>query len=353
MSGGLYGGGIKELAAAEVAPRSLPDPDRQVSVDNPFCGDRVDLQIKLENGRVTALAQHVRGRMLCQAAANAVHFHIDDTANRILDQHPIVKQQRNSERTRSRSGVYSSGLIATTEEGHRIILFETNIGHAGEFIDDVLSLRDSHSPPPLLMSDALSSNTPSKPYPIIPSLCNSHARRQFVDVISHFPEEVEWLLERYGEIWAREQEAHALTAADRLAYHQARSLPVMEELLAWGQAKLDDGAVEENSGLGQAIRYFIKHYEGLTAFCRIEGAQLDNNLMEGQLKLVVRNRKNAMFHKTLAGASVADVVTSMIATASWAGLNVFDYFNTLQRQQQDVKAQPERFLPWNYQQHHA
>ena len=53
-------------------PKSLPDPDRRVSVDNPFCGDRVDLQINVEEGRVTALAQEVRGCMLCQAAANAV-----------------------------------------------------------------------------------------------------------------------------------------------------------------------------------------------------------------------------------------------------------------------------------------
>jgi len=93
----------------------------------------------------------------------------------------------------------------------------------------------------------------------------------------------------------------------------------MEELRTWGQAKLDAGVVEVNSGLGQAIFYFDKHFQELTAFCRVEGAQLDNNLMERQLKLVVRNRKNAMFHKTLAGASVVDVVTSMIATASWAG----------------------------------
>jgi len=53
-------------------PKSLPDPDRRVSVDNPFCGDRVDLQINVEEGRVTALAQEVRGCMLCQAAANVV-----------------------------------------------------------------------------------------------------------------------------------------------------------------------------------------------------------------------------------------------------------------------------------------
>lgn len=53
-------------------PKSLPDPDRRVSVDNPFCGDRVDLEINVEEGRVTALGQEVRGCMLCQAAANVV-----------------------------------------------------------------------------------------------------------------------------------------------------------------------------------------------------------------------------------------------------------------------------------------
>ena len=72
MSGGLYEGGIKALAAADIAAKSLPQPDRQVSVDNPFCGDRVDQEINIEAGRVTALAQEVRGCMLCQAAANVV-----------------------------------------------------------------------------------------------------------------------------------------------------------------------------------------------------------------------------------------------------------------------------------------
>ena len=72
MSSGLYERGIKELASAESAPASLPDPDRRVSVDNPFCGDRIDLEIDVEAGKVTALAQEVRACMLCQAAANAV-----------------------------------------------------------------------------------------------------------------------------------------------------------------------------------------------------------------------------------------------------------------------------------------
>ena len=72
MSSSLYEGGIKELAATDCGPETLSDPDRRVSVDNPFCGDRVDLEINLEAGRVTALAQKVRGCLLCQAAANIV-----------------------------------------------------------------------------------------------------------------------------------------------------------------------------------------------------------------------------------------------------------------------------------------
>ena len=56
-----------------------------------------------------------------------------------------------------------------------------------------------------------------------------------------------------------------------------------------------------------------------------------------------------MFHKTLLGATIGDVITSMIASASEAAINVFDYFTVLQQDQDKVKANPENYLPWNYQ----
>jgi transposase len=292
-------------------------------------------------------------KVLAQNAANAVHYYLDDTGNRILDQVPVEKPQRNSDKHRLRSGVYSSGLVASLADGHNIVLYQTNIGHAGEFIDETLSQRGSCHPPPLLMSDALSSNRPSLGYEVQHCLCNSHGRRQFAEVLNQFPEEVEQVLKWYGEIWRYDDETRELrlNAERRLAWHEKHSLPVMKQIRDWGEAELANGNVEENSGLGKAVSYFNKHYEGLTAFCRIEGAQLDNNRAEQALKLVARNRKNAMFHKTQAGASIADVVMSMIATSAEAGINVLDYFNTLQRLQSEVRAAPERFLPWNYQSH--
>jgi len=41
------------------------------------------------------------------------------------------------------------------------------------------------------------------------------------------------------------------------------------------------------------------------------------------LKLIVRGRKNAYFYKTLAGAEVGDVLTSVIATCELNGVNLF------------------------------
>lgn len=282
-------------------------------------------------------------------AANAWQFYLDDTTNRILNQRPILKKDRHSGKERLRSGIYTSGLIATTVEGHRIALFKTNIGHAGEWLDEVLTHRHSEHPPPLLMCDALSRNNPTVT-PVHLTLCNAHARRQFVDVLAHFALQVEQVLTWYQGIWVNDKEtqAQAMTASQRLAYHQTHSLPIMDRIKHWGQEQLAQGSVEENSGLGKAINYFIKHFVGLTGFCRHEGAMLDNNIMEGQLKLIIRGRKNSLFYKTLAGAAVGDVITSVIATTAGTQANVFDYLTAVQQHRERVKAQPMSWMPWNY-----
>jgi len=56
-----------------------------------------------------------------------------------------------------------------------------------------------------------------------------------------------------------------------------------------------------------------------------------------------------LVHKTLLRATIGDVITSMIASASEAGINVFDYFTVLQQDKEKVKTNPENYLPWNYQ----
>jgi transposase len=249
-------------------------------------------------------------------AGKAAHYGIDDTTNRILAQGPIQKPDRRTGKPKERSGVYTSVAIALRAEGQACVLYQTNVGHAGEWLDEILRSRPPTAPP-VIMSDALSRNRPTVVKDYHQALCNAHARREFVDVAAHFPDQVAWVLERYALIWKHDHhcEAEEHSPAARLAYHRDHSLPVLEAIREWGQAQLASGAVEANSGLGQAIGYYTRHYEGLTAFCRWEGAPLDNNWAERELKLIIRGRNNALFFKTPAGAAIADVITSVVATA--------------------------------------
>jgi hypothetical protein len=298
------------------------------------------------------LANHAQPiqQYLLKLSSNAVHYHLDDTTNRILDQSSIKKPDRRTGKLRERTGIYTSGVIATLEDSHQVVLFKTNIGHAGEWIDEILLQRLSGTPPPTLMSDALGCNLPSKIDHFHSSLCNAHARREFVDVMPHFPDKVTWVIEHYGGIWINDTHCkeHNLSPQRRCEYHQTHSLPIMKEIQLWAEEQFTSEKVEENSGLGKAIKYYLHHFDALSAFCRIQGAQLDNNDMEATLKLIIRGRKNSLFFKTLAGASVADVLTSLIATCVKAEVNVFDYFIVLQRYADQVKVNPELFLPWNY-----
>ncbi len=205
---------------------------------------------------------------LLALAGHAVLYFVDDTTNRILTQGPVNKPDRRTGKPKERSGIYTSGAIAVLADGQSCVLYQTNVGHAGEWLDEMLRTRPPTAPPPLVMSDALSHNRPSVVADYHQVLCNAHARRAFVDVAASFPDQVTWVLERYALIWEHERhcQAQMLSPSQRQVYHHEHSLPVMAQIREWGQQQLESATVEANSGLGQAIGYFDRHFEGLTAF---------------------------------------------------------------------------------------
>ncbi len=72
MRDDLYHQAILDLARRATGQGRLEAPQASVRVDNPLCGDRVTLDLCLDDGRVSALAHRVRGCLLCQAAAAVI-----------------------------------------------------------------------------------------------------------------------------------------------------------------------------------------------------------------------------------------------------------------------------------------
>ena len=287
-------------------------------------------------------------------AAQGELIYQDDTAVRILSLLEENRQIRAAaealgrSRPTERTGMFTTALVVQVGE-RTICLYYSGRSHAGENLKALLEQRQASLDKPLVMSDALSRNEADEDG-LIRCHCLAHGRRQFSDLEDVFPTECQVVIEALKQVFDHEDEARdqQLSPTDRLTYHQAYSQPIMDELKHWLQKRFDDRLVEPNSSLGKAIAYMQAHWETLTRFLSIPGAPLENNVVERALKLFIRQRKNSLFYRTEHSASIASVLTSVIATCLYAGVNALEYLVALQEHRTEVFADPAAWLPWTY-----
>ena len=275
-------------------------------------------------------------------AADGDILHGDDTGNKILElQHQLREEKA------KRTGIYTTGIVS--KAGKRIFnLFFTGNHYAGENLDKILQCR-ARETKAVIMSDALSWNLPKK-VAVLWANCMTHARRYFYDYRKEYPKMVGYVLSLFRKIYHYDAIAdeRGLSPEERLRYHQKKSGPVIDKLRRWGLKYLYLKKIEPNEELGDALKYFFKHFKELTLFLRIPGVPLCNNIVERLLKTPILNRKNSYFYKTQFGALVGDVMMSLIETCKSAGKNPQRYLLALHENASWVKASPEQWLPWNY-----
>jgi hypothetical protein len=290
-------------------------------------------------------------QLMTEAAQSRLIFH-DDTTARIITLIKANRQrsgQSSAPSTPVRTGVYTTGLVA--QDGERtIVLYWSGRAHAGENLAEVLKRRRPELPPPIVMSDALAANHLADESGLIRSYCLAHGLRQFSDIEEVFPVECERVLSDLSQVYQFEHDTveQAMSGAARLTYHQTHSGPILAALQPWLEQQLSERLVEPQSSLGKAFKYLLKHWEGLTRFLTVIDAPLDNNIVERALKLMIRQRRNSLFFASEHSARVASLLTSLIATAIEAGINVLEYLVALQQNRSAVFADPAAWLPWHY-----
>src|SRR5215468_8970180 len=299
-------------------------------------------------------AYKVFAQMEREAAQGALIFQ-DDTAARILS---LIKENRalvaaahaqGLSTPTERTGMHTTALVVKVGE-HTAILYYSSRRQAGENLQGLLDQREAGRDKPLTMSDALASNAVADESRLIRCHCLAHGRRKFSDLEAVFPHECQVVLAVLSQVFDHDEQARKeqLNPQARLAYHQAQSQPLMEALKTWLDTQMADHLVEPNSALGKAIGYMQKHWATLTRFLSVPGAPLDNNLAERALKLFIRQRTNSLFYKSTHSAYIASVLSSLIATCLYAGINAVEYLVALQEHRREVFADPAAWLPWAY-----
>lgn len=265
----------------------------------------------------------------------------DDTGVRILQPLPPKSDKR--------TGLFTTGIVLEYR-AWKIALYRSGRNHAGENAAELLKQRAPELAPINKMSDASSRNSPAEMSAQI-LYCLAHARANFKKIEGNNTAECRYVIDIISKIYEVEDETAGMTKEQRLLHHQQHSLPLMESLRTSFTEQLDKHIVEPNSALGCAYNYVLDHFTPLSAFTRVAGAPLDNNICERMLRLVVLHRKNSLFYRNDHGAFVGDLLQSIISTCRLNQIDPYHYLITIIEHAREARAHPEDWLVWNYQQH--
>lgn len=215
-------------------------------------------------------------------------------------------------------------------------------------MERLLQKRDANAGTVIQMCDALSRNIPAS-FKTILCNCLSHGFRKFDDLKEFYPDQCIHIIELIAKIYEHDEKTREMTKLKRLQYHQEQSKPILDELHDYLDHQLKSKHVEPNDSLGKAIKYMLKHWRELTQFLRTAGAPLCNNIVERALKIPIRGRRTWLFYKTEYGAMIGGVLTSIIYTCALSGINPLHYLIALQEHKSQIVKEPEKWLPWCYQ----
>jgi transposase len=117
------------------------------------------------------------------------------------------------------------------------------------------------------------------------AFCWAHWRRRFYEIAKAGPAPIaQEALARIAALYAIEKRIRGRSAAERVAVRQAESKPLIDALKSWLESELR--RVSGKSVIAGAIRYGLKHWDGLVRFLADGRIEMDTNAVERAIRPV-------------------------------------------------------------------
>ena len=108
--------------------------------------------------------------------------------------------------------------------------------------------------------------------------------------------------------------------------------------------------ISKGSDLAKAMRYTLRHWEGLIRFLDDGRLELDTNTVERQIRPITLGRKNALFAGNNAGAEHWAIIATLIASAKLNDVEPLTYLTDILTRivaGQTRITNIDSLLPWN------
>ena len=150
------------------------------------------------------------------------------------------------------------------------------------------------------------------------AFCWAHVRRKFYELADSSPVATE-VLRRIALLYAVEDEVRGSSAEQRRLVRHERSRVIADDLRQFLDAR--GRQVSTKSKLGEAIRYTLIRWDGLSRFLDDGRIDLDNNAVERSIRPLALNRKNALFAGSDEGGDNWAVIATLIENCKLYGIN--------------------------------
>jgi len=179
--------------------------------------------------------------------------------------------------------------------------------------------------------------------------CWSHLRRKFYAVFvgGNAPIATE-ALARLKKLYEIEADIRGLPPEVRRNVRQQQSKPIVEALKPWFEASL--AKVSKGGKLGKAIRYGLRHWDGLCRFLDDGRIEIDSNCVERSIRGLALTRKNALFAGHDQGATNWAMIASLLETCKLNQVDPLAWLTDVLTKLVNLwpASRIEELMPWSY-----
>lgn len=179
--------------------------------------------------------------------------------------------------------------------------------------------------------------------------CWAHARRYVERALDTDRQRASYAMDLIQQLYGVERYARQeqVSAPERKALRQEKSVPILDELGEW--ISREGPQTEPKSALGKALYYAAAHWDKLNVYVQDGSLEIDNNLVENQIRPTVLGRKNFLFAGSHKAAQRAAVFYTLIGNCKLHGVNPAEWLehvlrNIMSTRYDDVP----RLYPQNY-----
>ena len=179
--------------------------------------------------------------------------------------------------------------------------------------------------------------------------CMAHARRKFVDALNYDKEKANTVLTLMQHLYKLEKDMREeqLNWEQRSERRQKEAIPVLDQIKVWMEKHVHQ--VLPKSPLGQAIRYALPRWGGLSAYAQHGQIEIDNNWVENAIRPLAIGRKNFLFAGSHDAADMTAAMYSFMATCKKHGVNEQEWIaDVLNRTQSIQHKDLYQLLPNNW-----